>query len=173
MSKLIVILTILLVGVSCTKFEEGPGFSIRTKKSRLIGEWELVEYMVDGADSLYALGYDNLKWRFTSDKCTDCRDNFLYSACNLCGGSKYNVGRVDQDYVLNVRSSRYNLKPFMHLLSDIQTGTLYQGRLWVFKRLTNSEIVLEPWRAESSSFQPVKEYRLRFRKTEDGNICGN
>ena len=28
---------------SCSKYEDGPAFSLRTKKSRLVGDWELVK----------------------------------------------------------------------------------------------------------------------------------
>lgn len=37
---------IILSFNNCQKYDEGPGFSLLTKKARLTGEWELVE--VDG-----------------------------------------------------------------------------------------------------------------------------
>jgi hypothetical protein len=33
---------------SCGKYEDGPGISLRTKKARLTGEWDVKEY-VDGS----------------------------------------------------------------------------------------------------------------------------
>jgi hypothetical protein len=33
---------------SCGKYEEGPGFSLLTKKARLVGEWTLSEVKVNG-----------------------------------------------------------------------------------------------------------------------------
>ncbi len=36
--------TVLSVA-SCGKYEEGPGFSLRTKKARLTGEWDAKEYV--------------------------------------------------------------------------------------------------------------------------------
>lgn len=47
--KILVILFIFqsaLTFISCGKYEDGPGFSLRTKKARLTGEWEVVE--IDG-----------------------------------------------------------------------------------------------------------------------------
>lgn len=43
-------LTILLVFVisSCGKYEEGPEFTILTKKHRLVGDWKIEEAMIDG-----------------------------------------------------------------------------------------------------------------------------
>ena len=37
----------LLFFISCGKYEDGPDFSLRSKKSRLLGEWTL-EYAVQG-----------------------------------------------------------------------------------------------------------------------------
>lgn len=43
------LLSLALVGTavvdlqSCKKYEEGPGFSLRSKTARLVGEWELVD----------------------------------------------------------------------------------------------------------------------------------
>lgn len=35
---------------ACNKYEEGPGFSLRSKKSRLAGEWELEKAIENGVD---------------------------------------------------------------------------------------------------------------------------
>ncbi|PHR49860.1 MAG: hypothetical protein COA32_01625 [Fluviicola sp.] len=74
---------------SCSKYEDGPMFSLRTKKARLTGEWEVVrignetfpqdgysvemEFEKDG-DFRYTYSYDtysysyNGEWEFSSDK---------------------------------------------------------------------------------------------------------
>lgn len=36
---------------SCKKYEEGPAFSLKTIPARITGEWDVEEYLVDGADS--------------------------------------------------------------------------------------------------------------------------
>lgn len=43
-------LIVLLVVVisSCGKYEEGPEFTVLTKKQRLVGDWKIEEAMVDG-----------------------------------------------------------------------------------------------------------------------------
>lgn len=35
---------------SCNKYEEGPKFSLRTKKARLVGEWILDKALLNGED---------------------------------------------------------------------------------------------------------------------------
>lgn len=51
----------LFLITSCGKYEDGPGFSLRTKKSRLTGEWTLEEY-----DNQPVSGY-TVKWEFKKD----------------------------------------------------------------------------------------------------------
>ena len=52
MKKIGVIFTFLAITAmmmtSCGKYEEGPGFSLRTKTARLTGEWKLVEITENG-----------------------------------------------------------------------------------------------------------------------------
>lgn len=47
-------ITLLLIAVtlffSCGKFEEGPKISFLSVKSRVMGEWTLEKYMLDGED---------------------------------------------------------------------------------------------------------------------------
>lgn len=42
---------LLLMGVSCGKYEDGPGFSLRSKKARVANEWK-VEYAYDFEDQV-------------------------------------------------------------------------------------------------------------------------
>lgn len=47
-SILVVFLSCLVITSSCGKYEEGPEFTVLTKKQRLIGDWKIVEAMIDG-----------------------------------------------------------------------------------------------------------------------------
>ncbi len=42
----------LLVLASCGRYEEGPGFSLRSKKGRLAGDWKIKEITVNGATTV-------------------------------------------------------------------------------------------------------------------------
>lgn len=72
---------------SCNKYEDGPKFSLLTKKMRLVGEWDIVEYededgnvVADNSsdsftferDGTYRANYGNLsyngEWEFANDK---------------------------------------------------------------------------------------------------------
>ena len=52
---------------SCKKYDDGPGLSLRSKKARLAGEWELTGG--DWATSLDLLGYDSWEviYEFSKD----------------------------------------------------------------------------------------------------------
>jgi len=49
----------------CGKYEDGPGFSLKTKKSRLKGEWELDKF-TDASDGTVITSTD-LEWEFEKD----------------------------------------------------------------------------------------------------------
>lgn len=44
------ILLMLVVLVSCGKYEEGPGISLRSKKKRITGEWKIERVLFNGDD---------------------------------------------------------------------------------------------------------------------------
>ncbi|PLX03120.1 MAG: hypothetical protein C0594_10945 [Marinilabiliales bacterium] len=71
-----ILLGIILILGSCSKYEEGPAFSLRTKKARLAGDWQIEKMFVDGeevdltpdTDSLgFSLGLDVITFTFEKD----------------------------------------------------------------------------------------------------------
>ena len=60
-------LLILLSVASCGKYEEGPGFSLRSKKARVANEWK-VEYAYDFDDQQETTAdFAGEIWEFTKD----------------------------------------------------------------------------------------------------------
>lgn len=63
--------TILFLGIliilthSCKKYEDGPFISLRSPINRLLGEWEVYSFEIDGSD-------------FTSDYQNNCKCNFRF-----------------------------------------------------------------------------------------------
>jgi hypothetical protein len=45
MMKLLSLLLVVGIAVSCGKYEEGPGFTVLTKQMRLTGVWKIVKYV--------------------------------------------------------------------------------------------------------------------------------
>ncbi len=60
----------LLIVSSCGKYEEGPGFTVLTKKARLAGQWDLTEY-TNGSVTVADTGSDIIE--YTKD------NTFIYS----------------------------------------------------------------------------------------------
>ena len=44
-----------LVLTSCSKYPDGPGFSIRTKTNRLVNDWKLTSYLINGVEFVEAV----------------------------------------------------------------------------------------------------------------------
>ena len=67
--KLCVILTLSVITlVSCSKYDEGPGFSLKTKKSRLVGEYDLEKLIVAGEE---ITDFDLMTYKFKKDETLD------------------------------------------------------------------------------------------------------
>ena len=61
--------------VSCGKYEEGPGLSLRSKASRIDGSWKVEKYTEDGTD--LTSDYATLTFEFTKDGSFTISDNYL------------------------------------------------------------------------------------------------
>lgn len=46
--SMVAMFAIALAFTSCGKYEEGPAFSLRSKKARVAGDWKIKEYVVNG-----------------------------------------------------------------------------------------------------------------------------
>lgn len=47
---LLAVAATLMIGTSCKKYEEGPSFSLRTKKARIVNTWTVEKTVVDGTE---------------------------------------------------------------------------------------------------------------------------
>ncbi|MEX2483557.1 MAG: hypothetical protein WED10_03320 [Brumimicrobium sp.] len=98
---------------SCSKYEDGPKFSLRTKKARLAGEWEVVrignesfpqngyslemEFEKDG-DFEYKYFYDNYSYTYSGDWAfTDDKEKVVLSINNGGGGQTLEILRLTND----------------------------------------------------------------------------
>jgi hypothetical protein len=70
------IIAIAFLGTSCSKYEDGPLISLKSKQNRLLGVWKVVEFIKDNEDLT----------QFYQDTC-GCDVEFSYKLIDL-GGSK-------------------------------------------------------------------------------------
>lgn len=88
MRKLTLIIGLFMLLMACHKYENGPFISFRSVKNRVIGNWKLVEYTVNGEDQLASLvDGKEFWWRFKED----------YTLEKDMGGSKPIVGEWEID----------------------------------------------------------------------------
>jgi hypothetical protein len=65
----LLLLSILLSAVSCKKYPEGPLLSLKSKKARLAGEWQLEKVIRNGNDSTaYFIAYLGSNYRLIIKK---------------------------------------------------------------------------------------------------------
>lgn len=69
MKKITSILSLLLLFTiaSCTKFEEGSNFSIITVKARIVNDWKLSDYQVNGVSQPVNSNGAGLEMKFNKD----------------------------------------------------------------------------------------------------------
>ena len=58
---------VVVLGTSCGKYEEGPGFSLMTKNARVAGVWKLEKYVSANGTVTNAEADDNTTFEFTKD----------------------------------------------------------------------------------------------------------
>ncbi len=115
----------LFLLASCGKFEEGPGFTLRSKKARLSGDWKLKEITVNGSTTYNGepLMSDQYVLKFSFEK-----------------DGKYNFSEIITDDANSV-------------YTDTETGTWdWKEDSLMLKSSTNSEDVIHVSRLTNSEF---------------------
>lgn len=59
----------VLLLVSCGKYEDGPGFSLLSRKTRVAGKWDLDKYFLNNVDETTSFmdGITSFEWKFDKD----------------------------------------------------------------------------------------------------------
>jgi maltose-binding protein MalE len=110
--------------VSCGKYEDGPDFTLRSKKARIAGSWTLEKYMVDGVDLTSQLTAAGLALSFKYDK-----------------DGSYTEVRFLSGQVASTKSGTWELSlDKENLVVNYTSGTVVAYKIL---RLTNSELWLQ------------------------------
>ena len=115
-------LVLTVTMASCSRFEDGPAFTLLTPKARLTGDWEIVDFI--GPDAEYYLDdlQDGQRWFFEFEKDGDGIFGISYSY----GGYSYNYS-YDMEWELDGNE----------LEVDLATSNSID---WEIQRLTNTEL---------------------------------
>jgi hypothetical protein len=65
MKRVLFFFLLTIVFFACNKYEEGPSFSLRTKKHRLVNTWAIDKYYVNGSDSTVAFLTEYVNYIYT------------------------------------------------------------------------------------------------------------
>lgn len=102
MKKIFYALTIL-VGLqlaSCGKYEEGPGFSLRSKTARLAGEWSIEKVTIDGEDYTAFVAAFITNTEFTKDGDYIVTSSDLFSGESAVDKSKWEFSDDKSEVVI-------------------------------------------------------------------------
>lgn len=92
---------VLFTLASCSKYEDGPGISLRSKKSRLVGDWVATKFVdedgqdlleVSGTETFYCLTGESFPFNYSSSSTFHLSFNKDGSASSQ---SEYNYNSID------------------------------------------------------------------------------
>jgi len=63
----IILVATMFAWSGCKKYEEGPAFSLRSKKDRVVGKWKVKKYLENGTDQTSSLTSLNFRIEFKKD----------------------------------------------------------------------------------------------------------
>ncbi|MFL2585074.1 MAG: hypothetical protein ACJ0QO_00230 [Parvicellaceae bacterium] len=132
---------------SCSKYEDGPTFSLRTKKGRLVGNWEVVKiggqnpetYLsnsLGGSGYSLALSNVSIEWEFENDGDIDQKISFDLTYSYY--GTSYTYS---QNYDLSGEWEWENNKEEVEIEMNIGYGSWSSD--YEILKLTNQELKLE------------------------------
>ncbi|MFT5778190.1 MAG: hypothetical protein ACI837_001146 [Crocinitomicaceae bacterium] len=99
--------TILAVNLqSCSKYDDGPGFSLRSKKARIVGEWDIVQI---GSQVFPQNGY-SLEMEFEKDG--DFKFTYSYASYSYsyAGDWEFSSDKEELDLIVDGEIVSYEIK---------------------------------------------------------------
>ncbi len=125
----LIFFAITLLIASCGKYDEGPDISLRTKKARLLGTWQLSSLFMNGTlQPISPNSYTNLEIKKN-------KDTFTINSYDA-STQQYNVQFGEWEFV--EKKERLRLKYF-----DGSGTTIVHINDWDIKRLTSKELIVE------------------------------
>ena len=110
---------------SCSKYEDGPAFSIRTKQGRLVGKWEVVKVGGQNSNAYFGAGY-TYYFEFESDGDFELSYDYTY------GGQTYSYS-YDGEWEWENNKEEI----------EVQLNGSSSKMEFEIKKLTNSEMTLD------------------------------
>ena len=160
MKKLLLInIVIITVIAGCTKYKEGPKISFRSVYSKIIGTWQLTEYICDGVDSIQYYN-DICGANLVIGKYDDYHRKFIVSSTNgkknISGSLIISFNNKYLSFIsFPIDSSKSFTDPFMpNQYSD-----------WFILRLTKKEFIVTIKTYKVIKSKTIyRNYKMSFKK---------
>jgi hypothetical protein len=140
----------MLTAIACTKFKDDSFISFRKPEKRLLGNWKIVAFEVDGADSLSNLftytNFNDCEFKFEYDKNNSvnkiegCVDDWIINW--RFSGRQFHVGDyfIRPQVVRNLNGSIYLIGAFA---TDYEVLKLYKNDFWIQKSFNNKNYLIK------------------------------
>ena len=112
---------------SCKKYDDGPSFTLRSKKGRLTGEWELVK--LDGQS---ITGYD-IEWEFEKDG--DFSQSYSYSSSSYSYSGEWEFSSDKEEIEIQMNGSSSSTDFEIKRLTNKELTVEYDGDEWEFEKI--------------------------------------
>ena len=132
------LLTAVSVSPSCGKYDDGPGFSLASKKSRLAGTWELEKWKSDGLTQ----DLSNLSLEIELEKDGDFKTRTTSSYTDYYG--------ITDSYTFTTSGEWEFSSDKEEIEFDPDQGSDFE---WEIKRLTNKELWIEDEYGDEYEFE--------------------
>ena len=119
-NNVIALTLVMMISYSCSKYDDGPFFSLRTKKGRLVGEWELDKVIQNGQTQSLDSDYDII-WEFERDG--DFEQTLEYGSYSYGYNGDWEFDDNGEELEITING--------------------YGTQTWEINRLTNDELWIE------------------------------
>lgn len=113
-SSLFAGIAVALTFVSCGKYEDGPNFSLRSKKSRLVNTWVIEKALQDGVDNTSNFKADNpeylLEIREDNSFVSSTYDSLLAARDETKGKWKLSQKKEEIEFTVDATGQQFSEK---------------------------------------------------------------
>ncbi|MFH1319944.1 MAG: hypothetical protein ABII90_04735 [Bacteroidota bacterium] len=149
------LILISMILTSCKKYPEGPTISFRTVQGRLTGEWEIIEFNIDGQDFMDSLKNHPAYCTYDINAKQEGSFSLVKSCSDGAFGGEIILVNKEKIYMSAYYPNPTN--PFGPLNDDSVSVH------WDIIRLTNKEMKLR------TDFTDGKEYEISFDKIKNNH----
>tara|TARA_B100001093_G_scaffold408404_1_gene397241 strand:+ start:2806 stop:3243 length:438 start_codon:yes stop_codon:yes gene_type:complete len=122
---------------SCSKYEDGPAFSIRTKQGRLVGKWEVVKVGGQNSNAYFGAGY-TYYFEFESDGDFEMSYDYTYNGLTYSysydGEWEWENNKSQIEIEMNGSKSEFDIKKLTNSEMTLEYSNGNTTQEWEFEK---------------------------------------